>query len=63
MIISQRAWDQYIAALRKINDAAYQAMKDYIAIIKGEYRKRQVSSLDDIMSMRNKMKESKGYKA
>lgn len=30
MIISQRAWDQYIAALRKINDAAYQAMKDYI---------------------------------
>lgn len=30
MIISQRAWDQYIAALRKINDAAYQAMMDYI---------------------------------
>ncbi|MEE1210592.1 MAG: hypothetical protein U0K60_11180 [Parafannyhessea umbonata] len=30
MIISQRAWDEYIAALRKINDAAYQAMKDYI---------------------------------
>lgn len=30
MIISQKAWDQYIAALRKINDAAYQAMMDYI---------------------------------
>jgi len=40
-----------------------QAMKDYISIIQSESRKRSLSSMDDIMSMRNKMKESKGYKA
>ena len=40
-----------------------QAMKDYIAIIQSESRKRSMSSMEDIMSMRNKMKESKGYKA
>lgn len=30
MRISQRAWSQYINALRKINDAAFQAMKGYL---------------------------------
>ena len=30
MRISQRAWTQYITALRKINDAAYKAMKIYL---------------------------------
>lgn len=30
MRISQRAWTQYINALRKINDAAYKAMKAYL---------------------------------
>ena len=30
MRISQRAWTQYINALRKINDRAYKAMKDYL---------------------------------
>ena len=40
-----------------------QAMKDYIHIIHSEYRKSNVSSMDDLMSMRNKLKESKGYKA
>ena len=30
MRISQRAWTQYITALRKINDAAYKAMKGYL---------------------------------
>ena len=30
MRISQRAWTQYINALRKVNDAAYTAMKDYL---------------------------------
>lgn len=30
MRISQRAWSQYINALRKINDAAFQAMKSYL---------------------------------
>ena len=38
-------------------------MRDYISIIQSEHRKRSLSSMDDIMSMRNKMKESKGYKA
>lgn len=32
MRISQRAWTQYINALRKINDRAYKAMKDYLDI-------------------------------
>ena len=30
MRISQRTWTQYITALRKINDAAYKAMKKYL---------------------------------
>lgn len=30
MRISQRAWTQYITALRKINDAAYKSMKIYL---------------------------------
>ena len=30
MRVSQRAWAQYIAALRKINDAAYQQMKGWL---------------------------------
>ena len=30
MRISQRAWTQYITALRKINDASYAAMKDWL---------------------------------
>ena len=30
MRISQRAWTQYVNALRKINDAAFQAMKGYL---------------------------------
>jgi len=30
MRISQRAWAQYITALRKINDAAYKVMKGYL---------------------------------
>lgn len=30
MRISQRAWTQYINALRKINDSAYKAMKGYL---------------------------------
>ena len=40
-----------------------QAMRDYMDIIHGEYAKTKVASVDDLMSMRNKMKESKGYKA
>ena len=30
MRISQKAWTQYVNALRKINDAAFQAMKSYL---------------------------------
>ena len=40
-----------------------QAMRDYIAIIHKEHARTKVSSADDLMAMRNKMKESKGYKA
>ena len=40
-----------------------QAMRDYIATIHSEHAKTKVSTVDDLMSMRNKMKESKGYKA
>ena len=39
-----------------------QAMQDYIAIIREEYRKANISSVADLMSMREKMKERKGYK-
>lgn len=38
------------------------AFRDYIATIHSEHERITVSSMDDIMSMRNKMKESKGYK-
>lgn len=40
-----------------------QAMRDYISIIHAEHQKSKVSSEDDLMSLRDKMKESKGYKA
>ena len=40
-----------------------QAMRDYVTIIHSEHQKGKVSSMDDLMSMREKMKESKGYKA
>ena len=38
------------------------AFRDYIATIHSEHERITASSMDDIMSMRNKMKESKGYK-
>ena len=40
-----------------------QAMRDFVKTVHAEYRKSKVSSMDDLMSMRDKMKESKGYKA
>ena len=39
-----------------------QAFRDCVRIIQAEYRKSNVSSEDDIMSMRKKMQERKGYK-
>ena len=39
-----------------------QAFRDYVATIHAEYERRTASSMDDIMTMRNKMKESKGYR-
>lgn len=38
------------------------AFRDYIATIHSEHERITASSMDDIMSMRNKMKESKGYR-
>lgn len=40
-----------------------QAMKDCIATIRGEAQKRGVRSEEDLLALRNKLKESKGYKA
>ena len=39
-----------------------QAFRDCITTIHSEHERLTASSLDDIMSMRNKMKESKGYR-
>ncbi len=38
------------------------AFRDYINTIHSEHERITASSMDDIMSMRNKMKESKGYR-
>ncbi len=38
------------------------AMKDYIATIRAESQKRTVHTEDDLLALRNKLKESKGYK-
>ena len=39
-----------------------EAVKDYVATIHSEYELRNASSLEDLMAMRNKMQESKGYR-
>ncbi len=39
------------------------AMKDYVAMIQAESQKREVHTEDDLLALRNKLKESKGYKA
>lgn len=39
------------------------AMKDYVATILAESQKREVHTEDDLLALRNKLKESKGYKA
>ena len=39
-----------------------QAFRDYVATIHAEYERRTASSMDDIMTMRNKRKESTGYR-
>lgn len=39
-----------------------QAMKDCIATIRAEAQKRGVHTEDDLLALRNKLKESKGYK-
>ena len=39
-----------------------QAFRDCVRIIQGEHRMKNVSSEDDLMSMRKKMQERKGYK-
>ena len=40
-----------------------QALRDYMATIYAEHQKKQVSSEDDLLKLRNQLKESKGYKA
>ena len=40
-----------------------QAFRDYVSIIQSEHRKSSVSTVDDLMAMREKMKESKGFRA
>lgn len=40
-----------------------QALRDYMATIHAEHQKKQVSSEDDLLKLRNQLKESKGYKA
>ena len=55
----------HIAAIlqQQSGPVSEQAMRDYISIIHSEHRKTNVSSVDDLMTMRDQMKESKGYKA
>ena len=48
MRISQRAWTQYITALRKINDAAYKAMKGYLDTHGLPTEKREEDALIDV---------------
>jgi DNA primase len=39
-----------------------QAFNDFVSIIRSEHRKSGASTIDDLMAMREKMKESKGLK-
>ena len=39
------------------------ALHDCIRIIRAEHQKKQVSSDDDLLALRNKLKERKGMKA
>lgn len=48
MRISQKAWTQYVNALRKINDAAFQAMKDYLDTYGLPTEKREEDALIDV---------------
>lgn len=48
MRISQKAWAQYVNALRKINDAAFQAMKGYLDTYGLPTEKREEDALIDV---------------
>ena len=47
---------------RKSGPVNEQAMKDYAATILAESEKRQIHTEADLLALRNKLKESKGYK-
>jgi len=48
MRISQRAWTQYISALRKINDSAFQVMKSYLDTYGLPRNKEEEDALIDV---------------